>query len=88
MKKIDYDEIEDLVHEKLGWEKYNFPYTQQSTGDSLHEFSIGKDLLDTDLPLIEGWKNGKENYDNEVVMNYLCHLGFLDEGEYLVKVDC
>lgn len=48
---------------------------------------LDDNFLIFDMEDIEEWKNGKfVSYSNGTILNYLCKMGFIKKGEYLVGV--
>jgi hypothetical protein len=85
--EIDYNELEDLVREHLGFKKYSFVATEECSNDSSHEFDVDGILDKWDKLELEKWPKGKApQYSNRVILNALCEAGHIEAGEYLVTV--
>lgn len=80
-------ELDNLVHDKLGYKEYEFVPVEECGNDSDHSFDVDGKLDKWGLETLEKWKNGQfVHYSNGIVLNKLCADGHIEKGEYIVKV--
>lgn len=81
--EVEYHELEQLIHEKLGWEDYDFVAAEECDNDSSHSFSVNGDVDEDEITSLE---KGEYLYHNQAILDYLCKLGHIEAGDYLVEV--
>lgn len=86
--EIDSNELDTLVHEKLGFKEYEFVPVEECGNDSSHEFTVSNKPHDKwQQESIDKWAKYKfVRYSNGAILNELCIKGFIEPGEYLVTV--
>lgn len=85
--EIDYNELEQLVYDKLGFKQYDFVCAQECGNDSSHSFVVDGKISKWDKENLDKWAEGKDMaYGNQTVLNALCAKGFIEAGEYIVSV--
>lgn len=84
---VDYNDLDDFVHEVLGFKKYEFVAVQECGNDSSHNFTINGNLSKYDLEQIDKWKAGNfVHYSNHTILSYLCKEKYINPGKYLIFV--
>ena len=87
---MDYNEFDKLVNKNLpqAKRKYEFITEHEANNDSCYIFSANKEECEKDffkkydLPeILKGQLN-----NTHALFNYLCSLGILEPGDYLIEV--
>lgn len=92
---IDAHDLNDFIHKTYPKMKYyQFHWAQKSQNDCSHTFKVQNNWDATDEP--EQWekmKNTKEDmhtdayeYCNGMILNALCIEGYIQPGNYLIRV--
>lgn len=85
--ECDYNEIEALAEKHYGAKGYSFVATQECGNDSSHSFSVTNKLDNWEKKEAEKIRQGKiPTYHNSTLLNCLCADGFIEAGDYVVKV--
>lgn len=81
---VDYDDFDEFV-QQIYDESYEFAAIQEAGNDSSHEFGVTGDLDDYDEEDAQGIRNGVVR-DNWLLFNVLCADGYIEPGNYIVRV--
>jgi hypothetical protein len=82
--ECDYSEIEALAEKHYGAKGYSFVAVQECGNDSSHSFRVSNKMGKKEAEQI---RKGKiPNYHNGDLLNCLCADGFIEAGDYVVKV--
>lgn len=89
---MDYQEFDALVNEHIlsANGKYEFIAEEELANDSSHSYTVepmdmSDDSFDKKFTLPDILA-GKLIYRAGSIMNYLCHLGVIEPGNYLIEV--
>ena len=82
-------ELDELVHEKLGFENYEFVAVEECDNESCHQFKIDGDLSRhaSSKEYLARWECGTfVHYSNYIILNKLCADRHIPPGNYLITV--
>jgi len=87
--KAEYHDVEEFIKEEMGFNEYEIPVIEEAGNDQVLEMAITSDapgeydireirkMLDSGEP---------ENYSLRNILNYLCSIGKIPPGTYLIDV--
>ncbi len=86
IRVVDYHTFEDFVMSIYGGD-YEFADVQEGSNDSNYTFKPTGKISDFDKKRAEQIKSGEyPSYSNNLIFNLLVKEGYLEAGEYMVKV--
>jgi len=85
--KVDYNQIEKLIREFCGqW--FSIPHDQESSNDSTINLTVKKDELNEweEQSVTDFIETGEHTFLLQSFMTYLCNIGYVNEGNYVIDV--
>lgn len=88
--KVSYSDVEAMAEKVYGLdrEKYSFVAVQECGNDEEHSFKVDGQITKYDEANAMLIRKGLDVplYSNNILLNCLCADGFIEPGQYLVKV--
>lgn len=86
IREVDYRDFEEFVISIYGGD-YEFVVVEECGNDSDHSFSPDGKISDFEAEKVKKIKSGKyPNYTNHLLLNLLVKEGYIEAGNYLIRV--
>jgi len=87
--EVDYNDLGNFLKEKFGFDKFEFAEIEEMNNYSSQSILVKKDgLYEWDNKDLNKMLVSKqpEKFSTRILLNHLCNLGEIPEGEYMIKI--